>query len=369
MSVCWRCGAPVQPTAKFCGVCAAPLTASSPVAPHSGIPQQGAPPPEQVSPAQPLFGVPLSAQPLPAQPSPAQSLSVQPSPVQPAFGHPSMPAGQPMPPQSSSPSPSPLQSPVGQSSFAQPSPVSVPPVFGGQPVPGPPPGKLPPFFAPQIGFSASASVAPANSPSAAQSPIQQYGDQRAFPGVPYGAAVAQMDESEAVDRIDDSSDRVQLGAFSEQQQMSAAAGGLVQPAVLQPSAAPAAVVRERDDHVVAYAPTAVVSDGVRELRGFLISFAGRPEGEFWPFYSGQNSIGRQDSGEELDIMINDPTTSSRHAVLTCDLPGRANLRDEGSTNGTIVNGHPLGYQGSMDVRDGDKICLGGFIVSILFVKR
>lgn len=122
--------------------------------------------------------------------------------------------------------------------------------------------------------------------------------------------------------------------------------------------------------VDAIASTGVAaSPGARELRAFLYSFHSDAAGAFWPLFSGNTSIGRAESGEQLDIEINDPTTSSRHCVLSSEAPGRMTLQDTGSTNGTFVNDQPIGYQGTAELRDGDRIRLGGYNASIRFANR
>jgi hypothetical protein len=107
----------------------------------------------------------------------------------------------------------------------------------------------------------------------------------------------------------------------------------------------------------------------RELRGFLYSFHHVAAGEFWPLYSGENILGRADSGEELNVAIRDPTTSSQHAVLTSNSPGHFVLHDVGSTNGSFVNDRPLGCDRPIEIRDGDRIRLGAYHAAIRFVIR
>ena len=119
----------------------------------------------------------------------------------------------------------------------------------------------------------------------------------------------------------------------------------------------------------AMADTSKAPAGSRELRGFLFSFHVNPNGDFWPLFSGENAIGRADSGEALDIPIADPTTSSRHAVIISDGPSRMSLQDAGSTNGSFVNDQPVGYQGSVELHDGDRIRLGGYNAAVRFVTR
>jgi len=109
--------------------------------------------------------------------------------------------------------------------------------------------------------------------------------------------------------------------------------------------------------------------GARELRGFLYSFHNDPNGTFWALHAGPNVIGRADSGEQVDIAVADPTTSSRHAVITSEGPTRMILQDSGSTNGTFVNDQPVGYQGSVELHDGDRIRLGGYNAAVRFVSR
>jgi len=117
------------------------------------------------------------------------------------------------------------------------------------------------------------------------------------------------------------------------------------------------------------AATGKAAGGKRELRGFLYSFHASQSGDFWPLYAGENAIGRADSGEALDIPIDDPTTSSRHAVLISDGPNRITLQDAGSTNGSFVNDQPVGYQGAVELHDGDRIRLGGYNAAVRFVTR
>jgi pSer/pThr/pTyr-binding forkhead associated (FHA) protein len=109
--------------------------------------------------------------------------------------------------------------------------------------------------------------------------------------------------------------------------------------------------------------------GRRELRGFLYSFHVEPNGEFWPLFAGDNVLGRAESGEQLDIAIADPTTSSRHAIFTSSAPSHLKVHDAGSTNGTFVNDQPIGYHGAVDLRDGDRVRLGGYNAVVRLVSR
>ncbi len=110
--------------------------------------------------------------------------------------------------------------------------------------------------------------------------------------------------------------------------------------------------------------------GRRELAGFLISYQADPLGSFWPLYSGRNVVGRAGAADGLDISIADPTTSSNHAAFYIDAQSRAtHVEDLGSTNGTFVNEDAIGPRGRRELRDGDRVRLGGFSLVIKVVPR
>ncbi|HRQ66239.1 MAG TPA: SpoIIE family protein phosphatase [Xanthomonadaceae bacterium] len=68
---------------------------------------------------------------------------------------------------------------------------------------------------------------------------------------------------------------------------------------------------------------------------------------------GAQVVGR---GQFSDVRIDDPTVSRRHAEIRAD--GAAwELRDLGSSNGTLRNGHAVG-EAAVRLDDGDKLCFG-----------
>lgn len=106
--------------------------------------------------------------------------------------------------------------------------------------------------------------------------------------------------------------------------------------------------------------------------GFLVSYQSDTYGQFWPFYAGRNLIGRAGAADGLDIEINDPHTSSMHAALYADSALRTcTIEDLGSTNGTFYNDEsaPLGPQGKRDLRDNDRLKLGGLGMVVKIVPR
>lgn len=115
-------------------------------------------------------------------------------------------------------------------------------------------------------------------------------------------------------------------------------------------------------------PELVPEGAPRTLAGFLVSFEDNELGAFWPLYQGQNVIGRKDAMEGLDIQLDHPTTSSRHAIIHASArPGRLKLEDPGSTNGTFINDEKLDHSVKRELKDGDDVRFGGYstVVKIL----
>lgn len=114
-------------------------------------------------------------------------------------------------------------------------------------------------------------------------------------------------------------------------------------------------------------PAAFVPDagGLRVLAGFLVSYEATELGVFWPIYQGQNVVGRKGAAPGLDVEIDHPTTSSRHAILHATArPGRLRIEDPGSTNGTFLGDQMLDKNKQHDLRDGDALRFGGFNVIV-----
>jgi pSer/pThr/pTyr-binding forkhead associated (FHA) protein len=106
------------------------------------------------------------------------------------------------------------------------------------------------------------------------------------------------------------------------------------------------------------------------LRGFILAFQTNAAGEFWPLTGGRHTIGRANSGEQLDIPLADATISSKHAAINVDVAtNTVTVEDRGSTNGTYVNDEHIGYSGRRDLRDGDRVRFGGFSTIVKIVSR
>jgi pSer/pThr/pTyr-binding forkhead associated (FHA) protein len=106
------------------------------------------------------------------------------------------------------------------------------------------------------------------------------------------------------------------------------------------------------------------------LRGFLIAYGMNPSGDFWPLTGGRHTIGRFGSSDGLEIPLQDPTISSRHAAIIVDpSSGSIVVEDTGSTNGTFINDEHIGHSGRRELRDGDRLRLGGFTTIVKVIGR
>ncbi|MFC4785847.1 FhaA domain-containing protein [Nocardioides sp. MAHUQ-72] len=75
-------------------------------------------------------------------------------------------------------------------------------------------------------------------------------------------------------------------------------------------------------------------------------------------------IGR---GTEADVRINDPGVSRRHVEFTVAPAGdRIEVRDLGSTNGMLVDGHRVTHTG---VRDGTQVKIGNTTMTVRVVEE
>ncbi len=140
------------------------------------------------------------------------------------------------------------------------------------------------------------------------------------------------------------------------------------PAPASPAWAPGAVGMQPTAPSASALPHPSSQEGQRQLVGFLVSFEGDPRGQFWPLYSGQNLVGRRDAIEGLDVPLDSPTTSSRHALLhAVPQSGQLEVEDTGSTNGTFLGEERLQPGARRAVGPGNSIRFGGFTVRLLLL--
>jgi DNA segregation ATPase FtsK/SpoIIIE, S-DNA-T family len=100
---------------------------------------------------------------------------------------------------------------------------------------------------------------------------------------------------------------------------------------------------------------------IAEIRTYLELrvVGGRSAGDIHPLAMGASSVGR---GDTARISVDDPSVSRRHALLTVGPDGVA-VADAGSTNGTTIDGVPLGNSPSA-LRPGMRLRMGSSTLTV-----
>ncbi|HJN72658.1 MAG TPA: GGDEF domain-containing protein [Myxococcota bacterium] len=118
-------------------------------------------------------------------------------------------------------------------------------------------------------------------------------------------------------------------------------------------------MEERDDDKTEANPIKRHYDPSQEDReAFLIVLSGASIGKMHRLADGENTVGRS---RKCNVVLEEEGVSRIHARVEADDDG-ARIADNGSTNGTFVNGHKLGAGEQPTLRDGDRIMLGGSMV-------
>jgi pSer/pThr/pTyr-binding forkhead associated (FHA) protein len=86
---------------------------------------------------------------------------------------------------------------------------------------------------------------------------------------------------------------------------------------------------------------------------------GRPHGKFLSFPQGEFVFGR---GPECHVRPNSPWVSRQHCML-CVAEDHIEIRDLGSSNGTLVNG--VRVLDGRQLEDGDKVQIGPLVLQVL----
>lgn len=91
--------------------------------------------------------------------------------------------------------------------------------------------------------------------------------------------------------------------------------------------------------------------------GWFVAMNGTQQGEDFRVRDGQQILG---SGRDCDIVLDDPTVSSRHASLR-HVAGKFSLTDLDSTNGTFLNEGATTIARE-ELKDSDQVRLGKLIL-------
>lgn len=110
---------------------------------------------------------------------------------------------------------------------------------------------------------------------------------------------------------------------------------------------------ENDSTLVQKGSTPPVATSTTK-RPCLTFLSGGPVGLVYTLAPGTETlVGR---GSEADIPVEEPRVSRRHAVFKVNSKGHVIIEDQGSSNGTFVNGQPVKKR--KELEDGDRIQVG-----------
>ena len=99
-------------------------------------------------------------------------------------------------------------------------------------------------------------------------------------------------------------------------------------------------------------------DGGRRVVGVLVSYSANPAGEVYKVYEGRTIIGRD---RTCDLPFpQDSHMSSKHFLIQyVEAKGAFKAKDQGSSNGSYVNGQVYVMDETIELKSNDVIVLGG----------
>jgi hypothetical protein len=339
MSACPQCGTVAKPSDKFCNVCGTPIAQAG--EPGVQPPPYGAPPP--------AYGAP-----------PAPPPAYAPPPAAGGFA------------------PAPGFQPPGPGGFQPPAPA---PGFGGAPAAGGPRCQMGHDIAPGASYCAQGHPIALDQMQFAPDPYAGQGGFGAPPQQAYGAPAPAFGAPPpppapafgAPPQAPGFAPPAQ-GGFGAPAPAPAFGAPAPQPGFPPPAqpgfGAPAPAFGGAPAPAPGIAPAGEAGAAPANIiRGFLVAYGSNPAGDFWPLKGGRAAVGRQGS-PDIDISLQDPTISSRHAAVLIDAAsGGISVEDTGSTNGTFVNDEHIGFNGRRDLRDGDRLRFGGFTTIVKVIGR
>ncbi len=107
-----------------------------------------------------------------------------------------------------------------------------------------------------------------------------------------------------------------------------------------------------------------VAGGARII-GWMVSFDHNGSGQDYVIRAGKTRIGRA-RDNEISVFF-----ESKASDLHCTIiwrGGKAAVKDEGSTNGTLVNGEDIGIAGVEPLSSGDTLTIGGSTFQVFLIN-
>lgn len=134
--------------------------------------------------------------------------------------------------------------------------------------------------------------------------------------------------------------------------------------VLDEGPLPAAAPTSGQASGQALAPTA--GPGTARIVGWMVSYDRNVAGQDYVVRAGRNRIGR---GRDNEVsLFFEAKASDLHATIIWR-NGNAAVKDEGSTNGTLVNGEDIGIGQVQVLQSGDTLTIGGSTFVVFLVDQ
>lgn len=116
-----------------------------------------------------------------------------------------------------------------------------------------------------------------------------------------------------------------------------------------------------------HAATAAPAPGTARIVGWMVSYDRNVAGQDYVLRAGRNRIGRS-RDNEVSLFF-EAKASDIHATIIWR-NGNAAVKDEGSTNGTLVNGEDIGIAQVQALQSGDTLTIGGstFVVFLVDLR-
>ena len=113
----------------------------------------------------------------------------------------------------------------------------------------------------------------------------------------------------------------------------------------------------------AAAPKAAV--GTARIVGWMVSFDKNPAGQEYVIRAGRSRIGRG-RDNEISLFFEDKASDLHATIIWRN--GNCAVKDEGSTNGTLVNGDDIGIASVPPLQSGDSVTIGGSTFLVFLIE-
>ena len=106
--------------------------------------------------------------------------------------------------------------------------------------------------------------------------------------------------------------------------------------------------------------------GTARIVGWMVSFDKNPAGQEYVLRAGRSRIGRG-RDNEISLFFEDKASDLHATIIWRN--GNCAVKDEGSTNGTAVNGEDIGIGSVAPLVTGDSLTIGGSTFLVFLIAQ